>query len=361
MMKIGIWMTVVLCCALLWTEVGAALPRDLAEMLPEDAAALLEEAEEDGGVPSLAEGLARLWEKGLGTAEAIVRQSMGGAVLLLAAVLLCALAEDCAAAANNERVIRVAPAIGALVVTLTAAGDIRSLIGVGTQAMDELNVLSKALLPTLMAAVAAGGGAISAGVRHVAAVFFTDLLITLIRVFLLPLVHIYMVTAAGEILLPGRQLRRISKAIAAGTTWTLRAVLIGYTGYLTLAGAAATSADAMGVQVTQAAMGAVPVVGSIISDAAATVMSGAAVLKSTIGIVGTIAVLSLCLAPFLRLGIQYLLYKMTAFLAGTLGSESLVTLIDDLGRAFSLVLGMTGACATLLLISMMTSILAVSR
>ena len=360
MNRIGIWIATVLCCFLLWTEVGAALPKDLTEMLPEDAAALLEETE-DGGVPSLAEGLSGLWERGLGMLSSLVRQSVGGAVMLLAAVLLCALAEDCAAAADNERVIRVVPAIGALVVTLTAAGDVRSLIGVGTQAMDELNLLSKSLLPTLMAAVAAGGGAVSAGVRHVAAVFFTDLLISLIRVFLLPMVHIYMVASAGEVLLPGRQLRRTAKALAAGTTRILRAVLIVYTGYLTLAGAAATSADAMSVQVTQAAMGAVPVVGGIISDAAATVMSGAAVLKSTIGVTGTIAVLSLCLAPFLKMGIQYLLYKITAFLAGTLGSESLVTLIDGLGRAFSLVLGMTGACATLLLISMMTSILAVSR
>ena len=352
------WMTVVFCCLALWTEVGAALDRDMLELLPEDTVSALEAAEE--GVPSLADGLAGLWEKGTGMLSDLVRQSLSCGVMLLGAVLLCALAEDCATAANNERVIRVVPAIGAMVVTLTAAGDIRSLIGVSTEAMEELNLLSKTLLPTFMAAVAAGGGAVSAGVRHVAAVFFTDLLITLIRVFLLPMVHIYIVAAAGEVLLPGRQLRQIAKAIAAGTTWVLRAVLILYTGYLTLAGAAATSADGMSVQVTRAAMGAVPVVGGIISDAAATVMSGAAILKSTIGITGTLAVLSLCLAPFLRLGIQYLLYKVTAFLAGTLGSASLVTLIDDLGRAFSLVLGMTGACATLLLISMMTSILAVS-
>lgn len=359
MSKMGRWIIAVLCCILLCVEVGAALPRDLLDMLPEDAATLLEETE-DGVIPSLADGLTGLWEKGLGMLSSLVRQSVGGAVMLLAAVLLCTLAEDCTAAANNDRVIRVVPAIGALVVTLTAVGDIRTLIGVGTEAMDELNVLSKALLPTLMAAVATGGGAISAGVRHVAAVFFTDLLITLIRVYLLPMVHIYVVAAAGEVLLPGRQLRRIAKAIAAGTSWILRAVLIVYTGYLTLAGAAAGSADAMSVQITQAAMGAVPVVGGIISDAAATVMSGASVLKSTIGIAGTIAILSLCLTPFMKLGIQYLLYKLTAFLAGTLGSESLVVLIDDLGRAFSLVLGMTGACATLLLISMMTSVLAVS-
>ena len=228
MNRIGIWIATVLCCFLLWTEVGAALPKDLTEMLPEDAAALLE-GTEDGGVPSLAEGLSGLWEKGLGMLSSLARQSVGGAVMLLAAVLLCALAEDCAAAADNERVIRVVPAIGALVVTLTAAGDVRSLIGVGTQAMDELNLLSKTLLPTLMAAVAAGGGAVSAGVRHVTAVFFTDLLISLIRVFLLPMVHIYMVASAGEVLLPGRQLRRIAKALAAGTTWILRAVLIVYT------------------------------------------------------------------------------------------------------------------------------------
>ena len=60
--------------------------------------------------------------------------------------------------------------------------------------------------------------------------------------------------------------------------------------------------------------------------------------------------------PFLRLAVQYLLYKLTAFFSGTVGSESLVELIDALGSAFGLVLGMVGTGALLLLISIAASV-----
>lgn len=350
-----------LCMMILLPCKADALPREVEEILPEEARDILDDSgEEADGTPSLSGGLAALWNAGWKSVRSLLRESLEGAVLLLCAVLLCALADDCSKAADNQRVIHMVPAVGAIVVTMIASGDVHALIGVGMEAMDTLNTFSKALLPTLMAAIAAGGGATSAGVRHVAAAFFADILISLIRNVLLPLVYIYIAAAAADVLVPGRRLGTIVRAIGKGTTWILSGLLILYTGYLTLAGAAASSADALAVQLTRSAMGAVPVVGGIISDAAGTVLNGAAVLKNTVGIAGTLAVLAVCLMPFLRLAIQYLLYKATAFLAGTIGSKELVGLIDDLGGAFGLVLGMTGACAVLLLISTISSIMVVT-
>ena len=101
---------------------------------------------------------------------------------------------------------------------------------------------------------------------------------------------------------------------------------------------------------------AVPVVGGIISQASGSVLSGAGLLKNTVGVLGMLAVLATCLTPFLHLAVQYLVYKLTAFLAGTAGSGVLVELIDALGGAFGLVLGMVGSCALLLLISITSSV-----
>ena len=44
-------------------------------------------------------------------------------------------------------------------------------------------------------------------------------------------------------------------------------------------------------------------------------LAGAGLLRGTIGVFGMLAVLAACAYPFLQLGIQYLLYKLTAFLA----------------------------------------------
>ena len=116
----------------------------------------------------------------------------------------------------------------------------------------------------------------------------------------------------------------------------------------------------MTVQMTRSAISAaVPVVGSIISEATGTVLAGAGILKGAIGIFGMLAVLSICLTPFLQMAVQYLLYKLAAFLAGTITEGPLAGLIDALGTAFGLMLGMTGSCALLLLISITSSVSAV--
>jgi len=85
------------------------------------------------------------------------------------------------------------------------------------------------------------------------------------------------------------------------------------------------------------------------------VLAGAGLLKGAIGVFGLLGVLALCAYPFLQLGIQYLLYKLTAFLASVIGDTELCGLIGGLGGAFGLILGMVGSCALVLLVSILAS------
>ena len=144
-------------------------------------------------------------------------------------------------------------------------------------------------------------------------------------------------------------------------TWALTTALLLFTIYLSAVRIVAGAADGTTVKVAKAAIsGAVPVVGGIIAETAETVLAGAGMLKNTIGIFGMLAILAACAYPFLQLGIQYLLYKLSAFLASVIGTPGLCKLIDGLGGAFGLVLGMTGSCALLLLISVLSSVAVVT-
>ena len=162
--------------------------------------------------------------------------------------------------------------------------------------------------------------------------------------------------AAAEAMLPGRRLAGISRAIRKGTVWLLTGALALFTLYLTVSGAAAGSADTVTARLARSAVGVLPVVGSILADAADSVLAGAGAVKNTVGAAGLLAVLAVCLLPLVRLGVQYLVYKTAAFLAGILGAEQLTGLIDALGGAFGLIFGMTGACGLLLLISISSAL-----
>lgn len=314
---------------------GAELPREVRDALPAAAEEITEELEDPA---SLSEGLSRLWDRALGYVEEAVRQSIGGGVVLLAAAVLCALTEECMDAAGGK--VHFVPMAGALAITLAAAGSVKTMMGLGQETVEELNTFSKALLPTLSAAVAASGGIVSASVRQVATIFFVDLLLSLIR----------------GLLLPQRRLAGISRAIRKGTVWLLTGALALFTLYLTVSGAAAGSADTVTARLARSAVGVLPVVGSILADAADSVLAGAGAVKNTVGAAGLLAVLAVCLLPLVRLGVQYLVYKAAAFLAGILGAEQLTGLIDALGGAFGLIFGMTGACGLLLLISISSAL-----
>ena len=101
-------------------------------------------------------------------------------------------------------------------------------------------------------------------------------------------------------------------------------------------------------------------VGGIIAEASETVLVGAGLLKGTLGVFGLLGILALCVVPFLRIGIQYLLYKLPDFFAAALGGSELCGLIGGLGSAFGLLLGMVGSCALVLLISILASVAAVT-
>ena len=343
--------------ALALTPAWAQLPEEVTEALPERAEELLEDLGQtavDAG--TMQRGFRILGEKAWDMLTENFRASLRVMVVLLAIVLLHGLTESIFQACDGKMANAVTLAF-VLVVTMTTAGDVKTMIGMTTQTLEELDILAKALLPTLAAAVAAGGAIVSAGVYQVGTVFFANLLLSVIRNILLPLVYCYVAAVTANAILPQMPLKGLASALRKGTTWLLTGMLVVFTGYLSITGAAANSTDSLTLQLTRSAIStAVPVVGGIISRAAGSLLAGAGLLKNTLGVLGMLAVLATCLSPFISMGVQYLLYKLTALLAGLSGGGSIVTLIDALGSAFGLVLGMVGACAALLLISITSSV-----
>ena len=337
---------------------AAEVPRELERALPEGAEELMR-GTDVSGAGGLAGGVGNILERMLDQVQTVFHQRVRGAAAILLVVVLCGAVDGFYQGAGGK-VTLFLPMVGALSVTLAAAGSLDTLIGLGAETIEELSVFSQVLLPTLAAATAASGAVTTATVQQVTTVFFVDLLLHLINGVLLPLVYLYIGVLTANACLPENRLGAIADGLKKVITWLLTTALLAFTLYLSVARVISGSADAVTVKVAKAAIsGVVPVVGGIISEASETVLAGAGMLKNTIGIFGTLAILAACAYPFLQLGIQYLLYKLTAFLAATVGAPGLCKLIDGLGGAFGLVLGMTGACALLLLISVLSSVAAV--
>lgn len=350
---------IVLLLALTVNAKAVDLPESLTDALPESAGELLEDMDY-AETNSFSGGMEKILETVSGQVGKILRQRLRGAASVLLVVVLCGAVEGFQQGAGDGKQGWYLSLAGALSVTLLTAGSLDTLIGLGAETIGELNVFSKALLPTLAAATAASGAITTATFQQVTTVFFADLLMNLIHDLLMPMIYLYIGALTASACLPESHLGAIAGGLKKIITWLLTTSLLVFTVYLSVARVIAGAADGAKVRVAKAAIsGVVPVVGGIIAEASETVLAGAGMLKNTIGVFGMLAILAACAYPFLQLGIQYLLYKLTAFLAAVAGPPGLYKLIDGLGGAFGLVLGMTGSCALLLLISVLSSVAAV--
>lgn len=357
--------------ALAFLLMGAASAADVQDVTTAQADALEtsgleraagEYAPDQGFTPNidLDAGLQNILSTGSDQIPGAVHKAVNSGVLLLVIVLLCGLADGMYGPMSKTG-LDVVVVAGSLAVAAVAVADVNSLIGLGREVLENMETFSKALLPTITAVAAASGSPGGAVARQLATMLFTDLLLTLISRLLLPMVYVYVAACTAYAALGNEGLKRISVTLKWGVTLLLTAVLLAFVGYLTVSGVIAGTADAATIKAAKFTVSSVvPVVGGILSDAAETVLAGAGILRNAVGIFGMLTVLGMCIAPFLYLGVHYLTYKAAAALTATVSGGRVAGLIDSIGGAFGLVLGMTGASALLLLISMVSAITVVT-
>ena len=318
---------------------------------------------EDYGVTAedgLEEGVSNLFSDAADQAGELLRSSLSTGLKLMAVVLLCALAQNARPEGRAEGLSAVQIA-GALSITALTMTDMSAMIGLGRETLGRMESFSSLLLPVMAVLTAATGGVTAAAARQGVTVLFSQMLMLTMDRLLIPMVYAYVALSCAHAALGNPGLQRLAALIKSAAAFLLTAMLLAFVGYLTASGAIAGSVDAAAVKAAKLAISRViPVVGGILADASESVLAGAGVLRGTVGAVGLVTVLAICLTPFLRLGLQYLVYKVTGALCAAVAQPGLCRLIDAIGSAFGLVLGMTGAGALILPVSLVSAVGAVS-
>lgn len=238
---------------------------------------------------------------------------------------------------------------GALGMTAVVSSDLMSLMSLCRSTAEELSVLSASMLPVVMTAVSLCGAAATGVMLFAGTEFAFHLCVSLITGVLLPMVSAYIAMITVNAALGNGILTRLADFLRWVIHSTLKLLLSAFIGYITVFGAVTRSTDATAVRAAKFALsGTVPVVGSILSNAAETVLSSASVVKNTVGVFGMLCVVAVCLLPFLRLGLSYLLFRAGAAVLSPICPASLLGLMDGLTRSFGLILGMLGSCCMIL-------------
>lgn len=285
-----------------------------------------------------------------------LQAAAGTGAKILAISMLCGLCGTliCSTATNAV------PLAGVLAICSVCISDVGSLIRLGTNAMEELSAYGTLMLPVLSAAAVSAGSVTGAPMQYAIAVLFSDVLLTLFTKLLLPFLYILLGLAVADCVSSTISFGRIRGLVVWIIKTAMKTILYAYLGFLTVTQVIAGTADAMTVKAAKLTLsGVVPVVGSILSDASETLLVSAALLKNTIGTVGLLTVLAICILPFLRIAIQLLMLKLTAAVAEITAPKPLISMIDAIAETISLLLGILGSSVFILFIAVVCSMKAV--
>ena len=282
------------------------------------------------------------------------KMSLGDAVSITALSFLCSLL---AAFCSDKKYTEFISAAGVCAVALISLGGVDSIVSQAGDAIIRLSDYSKAAMPVVFTAAAAIGAVASSAAKYAAVCIAVDVLISVSQKLIIPCVYAFLALAVAKSLFKNSIVCTCAGFIKWVSTTVMIVLTIAFSSYIGMTGLIAGSTDAAAVKATRTVISTVlPVVGSIISDSASVVLSAAGIIKNSVGVFALISVGVLCAGPFAALGVKLLMFKAAGALSSMASNERLTELINDVGKALSMLLGMVGCCGIMLFISFMAAI-----
>ncbi len=352
---------VLLCLLLLWapaqaedvfSEQETQGEASMWEALDGEAQSLLTGITADG---DLAQNLYTILQRTQSEQQSAVKRAAATLMRVAIVMVLCGCVGGIA---KNSRLSPVVLSLaGALGVTAVVYRDLSGLMGLCTSTAEEIQVFSKSMLPVMMTAVTLTGAPTTAALAYSGTMFALDLCISMLTGVFLPAVSAYVAMITVNAAIGNDMLTRLAAFLKWLIVGTLKLLLTAFFSYLTISGTVSHGLDSNAVKATKFALsGSVPVVGNILSGATDTVLSGAVVLKNTLGVFGMLCAAAICLIPFLRVGISYLIFRAGTALLSPICPPQLAGLLDGLTSSIGLILGMLGSCSAFLFFELVFSV-----
>ena len=147
------------------------------------------------------------------------------------------------------------------------------------------------------------------------------------------------------------QVEKISKFIKSNTIWALGLILTIFVSIVSLEGTLAGSVDKITAKTAKSIVSsAVPVVGKILGDVVDSVLGCGILLKNSVGFIGIIVVLGICIMPIIKLSVLIFCYKLVSCIGAVVAEPKIVKLLDDMADIFKILLAILVTLSFLIII-----------
>lgn len=291
-----------------------------------------------------------------------IKSAINGAVydclLILLTAIICSAAGSVYEESGGRKMINLAAASA---IALICLGKFNSVIGLATGAIADFDGLLKSSLPAITSIMAVGGMPATAAMKQFGALFFSQIFMIVTNTITLPLINAYIAVNIASALSDAFDFKTLGDSIRSFAIWIIKVLMLTYTGYIVIQGSLSYASDSFAVKSLKFTLSsAVPVLGSILGDAAGAVMQSAVIIKNALGVIGIIAAIDLALMPVIEIGAVYVLLKITSAAISPFAGKKICDLVSGLSSAFNILFILICSCAVISIVTFATAITAVS-
>ena len=220
--------------------------------------------------------------------------------------------------------------------------------------MDTLNVMTNTMqimLPILIPFLVSIGGFSSGSILNPVIVSAVTGFNTILQSVILPVIFISSTFILINSLTEKSYLQQLAVFLRRAAIFATGFIVTVFTGITAIQGIVTKSADGLLVNTARFSISNfVPIVGKFASDSVDMVLSCAALIKNSIGLLGIVIILCLLVMPVIKMLAVALIYKITAILAEPVSAKQISSTLNEMGSSVITMTVILGLSAFMFLI-----------
>lgn len=181
------------------------------------------------------------------------------------------------------------------------------------KAIESIAKLNEIMSPIILTLMVATGANVSASIFKPTVLIFSNLVVNIILVVVLPLIGIMTILSVINDLSYNIKLNRFIDFIANTIKWLLGIIIVIYGFYISVQGISAAIYDGVSIKAAKYAISnSVPIIGGFLKDGFDIVLAGTILIKNSVGISSVFLLFFTLLSPVIYLGVFSMSLKLIA-------------------------------------------------
>ena len=281
--------------------------------------------------------------------EVITSITILGSILII--IVIHSILKSIGENLGNESTSQIAYFVEYILIITILISNFTNIISSIQNTISNLVGFMNTLVPILISLIIATGQVASGTILQPVLIFAVIFIGNIINLIVLPIITVTMVLSITSNLSDKVQIENLAKFFKSSVTWFLGFVITIFVGLLSLEGTLTSSVDGITIKGLKSATSTfIPVVGKALGDSVDTVLGAASLIKNSIGFVGIIVIIGICILPIIKLTVLSIIYSLAGAISEPLADKKIVNVINQIAGIYKILLGVVFFIGVLLIV-----------